>query len=238
MTEMPYIKVYLDLITIVDALDNGQRGRLFTAIMQYANGREVDKLQGMELVAYLNIKNQIDRDRSEYASRADASRENGRKGGRPRKTEEKPNNQGVFDEKPKNPEVFRFLDEKPKNLYKDKDKDKDYSPYNPPTGDDGGGGFFRKIRAMNVPLSTDAYEEVRDFMDQGITDSMLSYAVDLAADQNRLSWAYIRGIVNCWITEGVETLQQAKARKREEPEEDDPFKDVLFVRGDVDPYRL
>lgn len=85
MGEMVYIKVYKDFISIAEALDNGQRGKLFLAILQYANGQEPTGLSGAEYIAFLTIKAQIDRDQSEYASKSEKNRENGRKGGRPKK---------------------------------------------------------------------------------------------------------------------------------------------------------
>lgn len=65
---LPYIKIYADFIDIVRALDNGARGRLFLAIMQYANGEEPDNLTGGELIAFLTMRSQIDRDRDVYAT--------------------------------------------------------------------------------------------------------------------------------------------------------------------------
>ena len=86
MGDLVYIKVYKDFINIAEALDNGQRGKLFLAMLQYANGREVTPLQGAEQIAFLMLKGQIDRDQSEHDTRSEINRENGRKGGRPPKT--------------------------------------------------------------------------------------------------------------------------------------------------------
>jgi hypothetical protein len=63
---LSYIKVYLDFIDIARALDNGARGRLFMALLEYANGEEVDYLTGAEKIAFLTLKGQIDRDRASY----------------------------------------------------------------------------------------------------------------------------------------------------------------------------
>lgn len=82
---MPFIKVYLDFINVVRELDNGSRGRLFLAIMQYANGEEPDELTGAERIAFIVMKGQIDRDADAYEANAKKQSENGRKGGRPQK---------------------------------------------------------------------------------------------------------------------------------------------------------
>jgi hypothetical protein len=144
MSKMPYIKVYADFIDIAQALDNGQRGRLFLAILEYVNEMELSPLQGAEQIAFLTIKGQIDRDLRDYTTKAEANRENGRKGGRPPKT------QMVISETQKTQMVFSKT-QKTQEKEKDKEKDKEeISPPNPPQGG------VRKF----VPPSV---EEVKDY---------------------------------------------------------------------------
>ena len=102
MTTLPYIKIYPDFINVVQELDNGARGRLLLAIMQYANGEEPDELTGAERIAYIVLKGQIDRDADAYEANAKKQSENGKKGGRPKKDEEieKPKKPTAFSENP------------------------------------------------------------------------------------------------------------------------------------------
>ena len=115
---LPYIKIYPDFINVVQELDNGARGRLLLAIMQYANGKEPDELTGAERIAFIVLKGQIDRDADAYEANAKKQSENGKKGGRPKKPT-------AFSENPKNPPVFSESHSKPKKPEKDKDKDKE-----------------------------------------------------------------------------------------------------------------
>lgn len=115
---LPYIKIYPDFINVVQELDNGARGRLLLAIMQYANGEEPDELTGAERIAFIVLKGQIDRDADAYEANAKKQSENGKKGGRPKKPT-------AFSENPKNPPVFSESHSKPKKPEKDKDKDKE-----------------------------------------------------------------------------------------------------------------
>lgn len=115
---LPYIKIYPDFINVVQELDNGARGRLLLAIMQYANGEEPDELTGAERIAFIVLKGQIDRDADAYEANAKKQSENGKKGGRPKKPT-------GFSENPKNPPVFSESHSKPKKPEKEKDKDKD-----------------------------------------------------------------------------------------------------------------
>lgn len=78
--ELTYIKVYKDFINIARELDNGARGRLFMAILQYANGEELDNLSGAEKIAFLMVKSQIDRDCENYADVVEKRKAAGIKG--------------------------------------------------------------------------------------------------------------------------------------------------------------
>lgn len=115
---LPYIKVYPDFINVVRELDNGARGRLFLAIMQYANGEEPDELTGAERIAFIVVKSQIDRDADAYEANAKKQSENGKKGGRPKKPT-------AFLENPKNPPLFSETHQKPKKPEKEKEKEED-----------------------------------------------------------------------------------------------------------------
>lgn len=115
---LPYIKIYPDFINVVQELDNGARGRLLLAIMQYANGEEPDELTGAERIAFIVLKGQIDRDADAYEANAKKQSENGKKGGRPKKPT-------AFSENPKNPPVFSESHSNPKKPEKEKDKDKE-----------------------------------------------------------------------------------------------------------------
>ena len=57
------------------------------AIIKYEKTREVPKLDGMLKMAFSFIKTQLDRDRQKYQNKCEKNRENGAKGGRPKKTE-------------------------------------------------------------------------------------------------------------------------------------------------------
>ena len=112
---LPYIKVYRDFIEVARELNDGERGRLFLAIMQYANGEEVPPLQGAEKIAFVVLRSQIDRDDAAHDEYIEKQRENGKRGGRPKK--DKPENK-----KPKNPTLKK---RNPENLDIDIDMDID-----------------------------------------------------------------------------------------------------------------
>ena len=128
---LPYIKLFSDTSTTVDLLTDEEAGRLFKAVLRYANGQEVE-LPGRETLVFSMLKTQIDRDATAYEEFREKQRVNGLKGGRPKKpvvNDDNPENPEVYtdnpvvdEENPKNPVVIL---QNPKSQEKDKDKDKE-----------------------------------------------------------------------------------------------------------------
>lgn len=88
-------KLYNDYINHVGLLSDEDAGRLFKAILSYANGQEVEALGGVAEMAFSFISAQMDRDKQAYDNRCEANRANGKKGGRPSKAQrEEPENAG------------------------------------------------------------------------------------------------------------------------------------------------
>ena len=79
--------IYLDYEEQFNLLTDEQVGQLMRAIIKYEKTREVPKLDGMLKMAFSFIKTQLDRDRQKYQNKCEKNRENGAKGGRPKKTE-------------------------------------------------------------------------------------------------------------------------------------------------------
>ena len=126
---LPYVKLFGDLSATVDLLSDAEAGRLLKSLMHYINDQE-DELLGQEKLVFAMLKSQIDRDSASYAAFADKQRENGKKGGRPKKPT-------GFDKNPENPGLFvktQKSQEKEKEKEKDKEKEKEggEAPPTPP----------------------------------------------------------------------------------------------------------
>ena len=121
---LPYIKLFTDFSATVDLLSDAEAGRLIKAVLHYANGQEVP-LPGQERLIFAMLKTQIDRDAASYQRYCDKQRENGSKGGRPKKpteTQENPNNPVVFAETQESQDKDKDKEEEKE---KEKEKDKD-----------------------------------------------------------------------------------------------------------------
>lgn len=113
----PSFLVYYDNEVIVVRLSDEEAGKLFKSLFPY--GRDAIKPDFDEspalAMAFDILSMAIDRDKERYVKRCEANRENGRKGGRPKK------NQTDIEET----EKTERLDLKPKKADKDKERDKD-----------------------------------------------------------------------------------------------------------------
>lgn len=116
--------IYHEYREPLNLLTDEQRGKLLMALIDYSESGTVPELDGISMMAFSFIQKQMDRDSEKYKNRCNSNRENGKKGGRPKK-EEKPDG---LHKNPKNPSVSEkpngFL-ENPKNPIKIKNKDKE-----------------------------------------------------------------------------------------------------------------
>ena len=63
----------------------------------------------------------------------------------------------------------------------------------------------------NLPaMNANAYQELADFLSNGITTEMVMYAVNATRDNGSMSWSYARAIMDAWVCKGFTTLDAAK----------------------------
>jgi hypothetical protein len=128
--------IYIDYRQHLDLLTDEERGKLITALFDYAESRKIPDLPGAAMMAFSFIKAQMDRDERKYIERCEVNKANGAKGGRPPEPKETENNRKEPTEtenNPKEPKETERLFEKPKkpdtdtdtDTDKDTDKDKD-----------------------------------------------------------------------------------------------------------------
>ena len=96
-------------------LNDEECGKLLKSLFDYVENGAVPDFEGSLQMAFLVIKNQLDRDNEKYESRCKRNKENGAKGGRPRKNHgleegQKPNG---FSENPKKPKKTERFFSKP-----------------------------------------------------------------------------------------------------------------------------
>lgn len=89
--------LHKDSLSVLDELTNEQAGILFKAIRDYQNGEPVDLDFGLRM-AFIPFENQFERDNQAYKNTVKRNRDNGSKGGRPKKPTETQKTHSVIEE--------------------------------------------------------------------------------------------------------------------------------------------
>ncbi|MBQ1779467.1 MAG: hypothetical protein IIZ93_15040 [Acidaminococcaceae bacterium] len=191
---MEYLKIWVSFAEIIEPLNDSERGRLFTAMLLYADCGQLPDFKGNERYIWPMAKQAIDRTRAE----SDKQTANGSMGGRPRKKPEKPT------ESQQNPE-------KPTESLKDKDKEKENNkvivkdareelPFGL-TEEEIHSSLTRDsqiedaARSAGLNTSETAMLKARDYAQQYGLDTLLDAIRKTPLQAQKPSWAYVEGIL-------------------------------------------
>ena len=120
MADMTYIKVFVDYLDAIEPLGDAERGRLFTALLEYARTGEAPQLGGNERFLFPMMRAQIDRDNATMTGLSEARSRAGRSGAEAKRAKAKQNKQlPDLQSKPS------YDKEKDEDKEKDNDKDED-----------------------------------------------------------------------------------------------------------------
>ena len=97
-------KLYNDYRKHFEIMTDEEAGKVIKAIFAYVNNEDVQELDGAACMALSFIEAQLDRDREAYDRKCEVNKENGTKGGRPRKKQEDPEKSRLVEEQKKNPQ--------------------------------------------------------------------------------------------------------------------------------------
>lgn len=59
------------------------------------------------------------------------------------------------------------------------------------------------------------YEELKSFLDDGLPDDLIRFAVDDACGHGNRTWSYVAKILNRYVVQGIRTVDQARAEKKD-----------------------
>ena len=120
MADMTYIKVFVDYLDAIEPLGDAERGRLFTALLQYARTGEAPQLGGNERFIFPMMRAQLDRDTAAIAGVSEKRSKAGEKGAQAKQAK-----QANARFAKQNKQMPDLLSKTGKDEDKDKDKDKD-----------------------------------------------------------------------------------------------------------------
>ena len=130
MPDITYIKVFVDYLDAIEPLDDAERGRLFTSLLEYARTGEAPQLCGNERFLFPMMRAQIDRDTASMVELSEARSRAGKTGAEAKQANAKFAKQ--------NKQMPNLPSKSSYDKDKDKDKDKDESisrakRFTPPT---------------------------------------------------------------------------------------------------------
>ena len=197
---MIYIKLFLDYLDAVEPLGDAERGRLFTALMQYARTGEAPQLGGNERFLFPMMRAQIDRDEAAEKEISESRSEAGKKGAKARANKSKKSKQ--------NKQMPDLLSKSSYNKDKDddKDKDKDDGKDNTPARDPAVAAVMSAyLDKINPQLSERSRDELAGFV-QAMGAEVCLRAIDTALDARKANWPYVRAILQAKQASGVRCL--------------------------------
>jgi hypothetical protein len=108
------VLLYCDLIHTIEKMDNETAGQFFKHYLRYINDLNPETDNLLVDITFESVKQNLKRDLKKWETRAEKSRENGKKGGRPPKEETQETQQVIL--KPKKPVNLKVLNKISKEI--------------------------------------------------------------------------------------------------------------------------
>ena len=209
----PYFCAYHSYLENMELLNWEERGRLFTALLEYSKDGTLIPLTGNERFVFPGIRSQIDRDKAQWEQIDNVKTANGRKGGRPKKAEtEKANG---LDENLKNQQVISVSKkslEKEKKKDKEKEKDKDNISSSTATAESDISACVQAYEQNIGPIARAAFDDIsRQLAD--LPADLICEAIGEAALNNKRSWNYVKAILKRCREQNILSVDAYRAEK-------------------------
>lgn len=191
---------YLSHYEVVKQMDNEQLGKLYRALFELALGNE-PKIDDDIKIPFGFIKNQMVLDIEKYNEKRLKNKENGKLGGRPKKSATEKN------EKPKKANGFF---ENPNDNENENENDNDNDNDNENDNDNVVGLCSTIERNFGRTIAPLEYDVIKSWVDNNISEELIVYATQIAVCNNACSVKYIDRILEDWQRKRITTLEQAK----------------------------
>lgn len=214
----PYFCAYHSYLENMELLNSEERGRLFTALLEYSKDGTLIPLTGNERFVFPGIRSQIDRDKEQWKKTDEQQASYGRKGGRPRKKPPDGENEkatllndtdkkGGFSEKGS---LFSKSLEKEKK--KDKEKDKDNISSSTATAENDISACVQAYEQNIGPIARAAFDDIsRQLAD--LPADLICEAIGEAALNNKRSWNYVKAILKRCREQNILSVDAYRAEK-------------------------
>lgn len=225
-----YVKLWLSYASYFEAYGAAEVGRLVLAMIKYRASGVEPEFSGSERFIWPAIKRDIDESMSAQELAAEAHRESGKKGGRPRKPKEPewiPENQSCYHENQKN--QIGFQESKKSHGQGQGQGQGKGQGQSSPDGDD------TRARDPAVATVVDTYlNKINPDASPISLEKLVCYtktmgpdccirAMDIALDEKKPQWSFIEGILRKKASQGVRCIADwdALEARREEQKRGD-----------------
>ena len=203
--------LYLEHQAVFEMLTDEQAGQLIKNIFEYEKTGQVPKMEQMLNVAFIPIKQDLDKNRAKYEKVVERNKKNIEK----RWQNKLPDNTKNTTGKNGIPDDTKNTDNDNDNDY-DNDYDNDIScSDNNILGDSCVDGLKNIINFYNNninPITPFALETLNDYAKEMETE-LIILAMQKAVDANVRNIKYIKAILNSWSNKGIKTVVEAKAEE-------------------------
>lgn len=201
--------LYLEHQAVFEMLTDEQAGQLIKNIFEYEKTGQVPKMEQMLNVAFVPIKQDLDKNRAKYEKVVERNKKNIEK----RWQNKLPNDT-------KNTTGKNGIPNDTKNTDNDNDYDNEYDndiscSDNNILGDSCVDGLKNIINFYNNninPITPFALETLNDYAKEMETE-LIILAMQKAVDANVRNIKYIKAILNSWSNKGIKTVVEAKAEE-------------------------
>lgn len=198
--------IYLDYEEQFNLLTDEQVGQLIRAIMKYEKTKEEPNLDGMLKMAFSFIKTQLDRDREKYEEKCEKNRQNGFRGGRPKKNQMENKKPNGFEENQTKPKKADNDNEDENDNENDKDNEKEI--------DSSKDNDISKIDKLMIEClnttNTNNIMECISYLEK-IPIDLIEYGLRKTARKQHPSWQYAMTILDDYVRKKYTTIEQVKA---------------------------
>lgn len=264
--EMKYFCAYHSYLDAMRRLGDAERGRLFTALLEYSKTGAAQDLRGNEGFVFDVLKCNIDLDKEKYAKRCQTNRENGRRNAAATAAERGrslPTASDRYRTLPNATERERTVPlatDGGQEKEEEKEKEKENIP-------PGGGIAPAPAREAAAPAAAEDLPSVRDPETAAVIADYASRvnpaasprclaeleafaramgpevcrrAIDIALDERKATWSYIRAILRDKQAKGVKSLADWEAlevKRAPAPMPDKPGEADKRARDDMEQLR-
>ena len=216
---MEYLKIWTNFARVLEPLDDAERGRVFMAMLKYAETGEAPKFRGNERFIWPSAQLSIDTTKAEHDKKASS----GAKGGKQTQANASKDKQAQAE--PSNVKqdeaVLEGAEAEPSRKEKKRNEKKDISPGTGTTrtredafGDLNVDPVIVTIQQELTGLTGDHYEELEEFR-KDLPDELIIEAVNEAVAHGTRFWSYVRAVLRRYIREGVRTVGDARDRRNQ-----------------------